>query len=358
MADQWGIPEGSTFEDEFNRNFKAMFGEPANPDWVDPNPPKQGQPTGGGGGGGKSAEDLYWEARAAQEAADAASYRAEQRVNAVNFLRDTLSMYGMGDLADTVEKLVTDWGTNTSVIANNLRQTDSYKTRFKGLLALQQKGITDVTNEGDYIRLESDYRKVFRDAGLQDFLGTAGSRVEQDAIAKLAADYSVSVNEVQSRVADAARVAQSTSPAVRDALQRYYNVAPSQIVEYMLDPVKTSAKINQQANAALVGGLAAAASLDVGRTAAEQYAALAGDSDMDINAATQKIGDVRQVRDATARLANIEGDTLSDDETLLAETGVDTGAQRKVKGLQSRERARFAQSSGFGQGSLSRGTGF
>lgn len=325
----------------------------ANPVWQ---PPTEQPKT--GGGPAKSAEQMYYEEMLARDAAERASARQQERDNAVNFLRDTLSMYGMGDLADTVEKLVTDWGTNTSVIANNLRQTDSYKQRFKGLLALQQKGITDVTNEGDYIRLESDYRRVFRDAGMQDFLGAAGSRGEQDAIAKLAADYSVSVNEVQSRVADAARVAQSVSPAVKDALQRYYNVAPSQIVEYMLDPVKTTAKINQQANAAMIGGLASGASLDIGRSAAEQYASLAGDSDMDINAATQKLGDVRQVRDATARLANLEGSTLSDDETLLAETGIDTGAQKKVKGLQSRERARFSQSSGFGQGSLARGTGF
>ena len=280
------------------------------------------------------------------------SDRQGQYDSAVAFLKDTLTMYGMGDLAGQVESLVTQWGNNQSVIANQLRQTDSYRSRFKGLLALQGKGITDVANEAQYIKLESDYRQVFRDAGLQNFLGTAGSKAEQDSIAKLAGDYSVSVNEVQNRIADAQRVAQNANPEVVNALQQYYGVTSADLVAYSLDPTRTTARINQQANAAVIGGLASTSGLNIGRSVAEQYAALAGNDDISAESVNQRLASARQTRDATARLANIEGSSLSDEETLMAETDLNKDAQSKIRGLQSRERARFGGTSGFNQGSL------
>jgi hypothetical protein len=105
------------------------------------------------------------------------------RQTAEGFLRDMLTRFGMGDLAGDIDRLVRESGNNTSVLLNNIRKTQSYQNRFKGFVALQQRGINDLQTEADYINLETEYRQVFRDSGVQNFLGAAGSTAERDAIA-------------------------------------------------------------------------------------------------------------------------------------------------------------------------------
>lgn len=304
-------------------------------------------------GGGYDDSDLR---RRIKELEDAANARREaERADASAFLRDILTQYGMGDLAGSVDQLVKDWGTSQNVIANKLRETESYKTRFKGLLSLQQRGVTDVRNEAEYINLESQYRQVFRDNGVQNFLGDAGSKAEQDSIAKLVGDYSVSVNEVRDRVVDAQRVVADTPQEVRDSLQRYYNVDPSTLVSYVLDPTRTSTRINQLANAAIIGGYGTRAGLDFGAGTAERVGEfLSGGENLRGSAIEPQLTEIAGVQRATERLAQIEGGQLTAEETALGQLGLEESAQRKVKTLQSRERARFSGTSAINQSTLSR----
>lgn len=288
-------------------------------------------------------------------AADAAA--RSQREAASAWLKNLLTSYGMGDLTGSVDSLVQQWGPNTEVIALKLKDTQQYKDRFKGLLALQSKGINDVQNEAQYIRLESDYRQVFRDANIQSYIGEAGSAAERDAIARLVGDYSVSVDEVRTRVSDAQRVVADTAPEVRDALQRFYNVSASDLVAFTLDPSRAKNRINEIANAAVIGGYASRAGLDADVSAAERIAALSGANDVQLQALTPQLGVARQVADATQRLANIESTDLTDSEILLSEFDLDQNAEKKIKGLQSRERARFSGRSAVTADTLSRGTG-
>jgi hypothetical protein len=279
----------------------------------------------------------------------------QDRADASAFLRDILTQYGMGDLAGSVDQLVKDWGTSQNVIANKLRETESYKSRFKGLLGLQQRGITDVANEAEYINLESQYRQVFRDNGVQNFLGDAGSKAEQDAIAKLVGDYSVSVNEVRDRVVDAQRVVADTPQEVRDSLQRYYNVDPATLTAYVLDPTRTSTRINQLANAAIIGGYGTRAGLQFGTQAAERIGEfLSGGENLRGSQIEPQLTEIADVQRATERLAQIEKSELSAEETALSQLNLDVTARQKVKALQSRERARFGGSSAITQGTLGR----
>jgi len=238
---------------------------------------------------------------------------------------------------------------------NQIRQTQAYKDRFKGLLSLQQKGVTDIANEADYINFETQYRQVFRDAGLQDFLGAAGSTTERDAIARLAGDFSISVNEVRDRVADAQRVVADTPQSVREAFQRFYNVDPSMLVQYVLDPTKTSTEINRRANAAIVGGLATGQGLTFGAGVSERIGqTLSGGGDLSQSMVEPQLTGIAEVQRATGRLASLERSVLSDEETALAELDLDIEAKEKIKGLQSRERARFGGTSGMSSRSLAR----
>lgn len=287
-----------------------------------------------------------------------ANRREAERRDATAFLQDILAQYGMGDLAGDIDRIVRDAGNQKSVIQNMIRQTTSYKDRFKGLLALQQKGITDIANEAEYINLESQYRQVFRDNGVQNFLGDAGSKPERDAIAKLVGDYSVSVDEVRDRVVDAQRVVADTPAEVRESLQRYYNIDPATLTAYVLDPTRTKTRINQLANAAIIGGYGTRTGLQFGAGAAERIGEfLGGGENLRGSAVEPTLTEIAATQRATERLAEIEQGTLTAEETALGQLGLDVTAQEKVKTLQSRERARFGGSSAITRGTLSRAQG-
>ena len=318
--------------------------------------PAPGGPV-GDAGGGETEQDRYYAWRRQQDINERAEMQRQERATASSFLRGILEQYGMGSLASQVENLVGTWGTNVDVIAENLRQTQEYKTRFKGLVQLQQKGITDIRNEADYLQLETNYRQVFREAGLRDFLGQSGTQAEYDAIAKLVGDFSLSVNEVRARVADAQRVAAESPPEVRQALRDYYGVDSADLVAYTLDPVRTATRINEKANAAILGGYAARAGLQVGAGAAERLVGGVGEQDIEVGAVQQELSQAREVRDATRRLAEIEQSILTDEEVLESRAGTDIEAGQKIRTLQSRERARFGGQAGLSSRSLSRSSG-
>ena len=322
--------------------------------------PQNGGGLGGGTPGGgntepaESAEDRYWRERGKREADEAIALEESNRKTAVSFLQDILSQYGMGDLAGDIDRLVREAGNNTSVLMNNIRQTQSYKDRFKGLLNLQQRGINDVPNEARYIELESDYRQVFRDAGIQNFLGNAGSQSERDAIAKLVGDFSLSVNEVKDRVTDAQRVVAETPQEVRDSLQRYYNVDPATLTSYVLDPTRTSSEINRRANAAILGGYAQRQGLEFGAGTAERIGSLfAGEGDLMGTQAEPQLTTIAEAARATKRLGQIEQSALSDEDVALSTLDLDATAKQRVEGLKSRERARFGGSGAFTSTALS-----
>lgn len=281
----------------------------------------------------------------------------QQRESASAFLRNVLAQYGLGSLAGSVDSLIQQWGSNTDVIALKLKDTGEYKTRFKGLLGLQQKGVTDVSDEAEYLRLESAYRQVFREAGLTSFLGDAGTQAEYDKIADIVAKHSLSVNEVRDRVSDAQRVAANTPKEVRDAFRDFYGVDATQLVEYSLDPAGTAERINRQANAAVAAGLARQQGLNVGQGTGELIAGNYGENDLNQGQVMGQLQDALATRDSTGRLAQIEQGSLSDDEATQASMGLSEDARKKVRGLQSRERARFGGSSAFSAGSLSNTAG-
>jgi hypothetical protein len=303
----------------------------------------------------QSAEDLYWQQRGAAEEAERVAVREANRQGARAFLRGLLEQYGLGSLAGEVERLVGDT-TNELVIAQRLRETQQYRDRFKGLLGLQQRGIPDIRNEAEYLNLESQYRQVFREAGLRDYLGTSGTQAEYDSIARLVSDFSLSVNEVRDRVTDAQRVVAETPQEVRDSLQRFYNIDPATLTQYVLDPQRTTSEIQRRANAAIVGGYAARAGLDLGAGVSERIGEfLGGERDIRGTQIEPQLTEIADIQRSTQRLAEIEQGELSAETSALAALDLDREARERVRTLQSRERARFSGRAGITTGSLSAG---
>jgi hypothetical protein len=355
MAEQWSAAKDAAYNDAIARGDMAAAGAlvaerdalvKANEDW---HRARGTGPFAGSGGGGGSSDNG---AAAAAEAA-----KAEARQAASAWLTTILKQYGMDGMSGSVDALVREWGTNTQVITVKLKETQQYKDRFKGLLALQAKGITDISNEAEYIKQETAYRQVFREAGIQSYIGDAGSAAERDAIATLVGDYSVSVDEVRSRVQDAQRVVADTAPEVTDALQRYYNVSPQDLVAFTLDPSRAKNRINDIANAAIIGGYAAQRGLNADVGTAEAIASLSGTADVQMQALLPQLSNASIVADSTQRLASIEDTDLTDSQVLMSEFSLDSDADKKIKGLQSRERARFSGKSGITSSTLSRSSG-
>lgn len=300
---------------------------------------------------GPSAEDLYYDALRA----DLAARRAAEREGAKSFLRGLLETYGLSSLSGEVDRLVGET-TNELVIAQRLRETQQYKDRFKGLLGLQQRGVTDIRNEAEYLNLESQYRQVFREAGLRDYLGTSGTQSEYDSIAKIVGDFSLSVNEVRDRVTDAQRVVAETPQEVRDSLQRFYGIDPSLLTQYVLDPDNTTTEIQRRANAAIVGGYAERAGLEFGAGVSERIGEfLGGERDIRGTQIEPQLTEIADIQRSTQRLAEIEQGDLSAETSALSALNLDEGARERVRTLQSRERARFRGRSAITTGSLSQG---
>ncbi len=285
--------------------------------------------------------------------------RRQAREGAGAFLQGILNQYGLGSLSGEIESLINQWGTNVNVISERLRQTEPYKVRFKGLLGLQQRGVADVRNEAEYLNLETQYRQAFREAGLRDYLGQSGTQAEYDAIARLVGDFSLSVNEVRDRITDAQRVVAETPQEVRDSLQRFYNVDPATLTSYVLDPQRTTGEIQRRANAAIVGGYAQRAGLEFGAGVSERIGEfLGGERDIMGTQIEPQLADIARTQRTTERLAQIEQGTLTAEETALSQLDLDEEARRKVRGLQSRERARFGGTAGgITSGTLARTPG-
>lgn len=291
-------------------------------------------------------------------AADRAAATSRKNDEAKAILSGTFRQWGgMEGVISDLDALIREWGNNIDVILAKIPETETYKTRFKGLVDLRKKGITDIQNEGQYLSLEKEYRSVFREAGMRDFLGVDGTQSQFDSIAELVADYSVSVNEVRSRVNDAARVVADTSSETLTSLQEFYGLDVATLTEYVLDPIRTQNKINTLANAALLGGGARRSDLNIDVSTAESLAGLSGDQDANIGSYQDNFSQAAVLRDSTERLAAIEESDISDSEIVQSQFGIDATAIKKVKGLQSRERARFAGASGVSSSSLASNSG-
>jgi hypothetical protein len=306
----------------------------------------------GGGGGGNQTTTA-----AAPTGPDPDTVRKNKAARA--FLQDMFSSWGgMEDLIGEIDRLVRDYGNQPEVLTAEVRTLEPYKKRFVGFIRLREQGVTDIRNETEYLNLERDYRQVFREAGMRDFLGTDGTQVQFDSIAELVADYSVSVNEVKARIGDAARLVSSPDNLEAAALRDYYGIDTTTLTEYVLDPDRTMARVNEIANTALIGAQAARQELNINETTASRMADIAGAGDLLPGQYQQTIDGAVELRDEVSRLADIEGSELTDSEALLASANLDQSASKKVRGLRSRERARFGGRSGVTSSTLSRTSGY
>jgi hypothetical protein len=281
---------------------------------------------------------------------------AKDREGAKKRLSDLLTQYGIIDDSENgqaflkfLNGLVEEWGANNeSTIMSYLREHDSYKERFKGNASRIKNGY-GAMSEAEYITVESDIRKKMRAFGLDDAFYTNGR------IATLIGG-DVSSDEVGDRLTKAKKIVDSADSNIKSSLTSLYGASLGDLIGYVLDPALASEGLTRKINAGVAYGVAKGNGLELDATLSEQVGELTyGDE----RTARQTLGQAGELARSVRRLQTMEDDiSLTDADVVEQQFGLDEEAGRKVKKLQSRERARFSGSGGAFEGTLNSGGGY
>lgn len=189
------------------------------------------------------------------------------RDNARAYLDDTLNMYGLNGLSDWAWGEIQAGNSNARII-QDLRKTDQYKQRFKGMELRKMAGLPAI-DESTYISYETAVRQAMRAAGMPaDFYDSV-----DDFANFIGKD--VSLSEIQSRINDGYLAASQASKEIKDQLQTLYGIGQSQLAAFFLDPDKALPLIQRDWQAAQISGTAVQAGYGaLNQTEAERLASL------------------------------------------------------------------------------------
>jgi hypothetical protein len=136
-------------------------------------------------------------------------------------------------------------GNSTDMIQLNLEQTPQFEKRFPAIRTLAAQGVA--ITPAEYISVEQQYSQILHQAGLPPRYASYDSLIANQ----------VSPNELSTRVQQGYEAVANADPTVVKAFQDYYNVGPSGLVAYFLDPNKATPLLQQRAVAAQIGGASA-----------------------------------------------------------------------------------------------------
>lgn len=278
--------------------------------------------------------------REAEQAAE--QRRAESRESAKAIIANLLDTYGLGNLTDFVNNLITTEDIiSGDVILGRIRQTEQYKARFAGNDARRKAGF-NALSEGDYVRMENSYRQLMRASGLpQGFYDQA-----DDFTQLIAGD--VSTSELASRINNGYLAVQQANPQVVNEMRRLYGVDDSALAAYFLDPAKATPILLRQAQAAQIAGEATLqAQRELTAAQAEQLA-VAGVSPEQARAGFQTIAAAEEL---FVPLPGTTEQAITQEEQMAGVFGTSAAAQQRLR-QRSRERAAAFEAGGrfAGQG--------
>lgn len=271
-------------------------------------------------------------------------------------LESLLKQYGLESLFPTLNSLLAEYGGNETIIMSQLRETEAYKERFKGIQYRINNGYAAI-DEATYIGLENDYKKIMRSYGLSDSFYT------QDRLADLIGG-DVSELEVESRIATGQRMLESSNQQVITELREYYpELGDGDLLSYLLDPKQGQEVLSQKIRAAQLGGAAELAGFSVGRAQAESLGRTSVGQTLDpFDPKTQaQLEGTFAAAARTARrettLAGIDQEAYDPFEAVQAAFGDEEkrlASERRAK----RERARFSGTAGVARSALSQSRNF
>ena len=282
----------------------------------------------------------------AQQKAKVEADKMASKMKASDKLRAMFEGYGLGSLANFIDKRIME-DASEEVVLLELYEQPEYKMRFPGMGNLRAKKRT--ITEGEYMNIEKAMTQTARFFDLPQ-----GFYDNPEDFGKLIGSE-VSAKEYQDRLQVGQDLARQMSPSARAQLQEFFNVGEGGITAYVLDPDRALALIQKQAKAAQFVGFGREKGFKLeGMTAAqaEQIAGTEAYSKLSALQMEQALGQAGQLRKTQSRLTGIEGEVYNEQEALKA---VIEGSPEAVLASQQRaqrEGARFGGSAGITSTSL------
>jgi hypothetical protein len=278
---------------------------------------------------------------AATQAAEAAAAQ-QRRTDAFAQLQKLLNSYGLGALEGNVRDAIARGITDGDAILFQLRDTETFRTRFKANEARAKKGLPEL-DPATYIGLEEQYRETLRrNLGPEMF----SAYDEPDDFRKLI-EGDVSNAELQERINQGYRLVAEADPEVKRQMQSLYDVGEKELVGYFLDPAKGAPVLTRQAQAAQIAARAREqAGFQLGATTAEDLIAR-GYTPSQAQQVFQQVGEL------SGLYSEMTGEQmLTQEQKVGAAFGFDIASQQEIERRKAQRIGEFA-----GGGSFARTTG-
>lgn len=260
---------------------------------------------------------------------------------AAAIINDQLTQWGIVGLGPDVIRLLQQ-GLDPSALMIELQNTDAYKKRFAANEARKKAGLR-VLPPAEYVATETSLKGVLRQFGMPPgFYDTAADMqkfLEND----------VSPSELQDRAQIAQQVWLTGPQENRDWWKSHYGLSDGAAIAAILDPKKAVGLVQQQAQAAAIGGTAMTQGLAVGTNRAEMLAA----AGVTQGQAAQGYSDIAGALGNDTAIAARFGQKLNQGDEEDARLLGLASAQRKIKDLQAAESGLFSGRGAANGGALS-----
>tara|TARA_R110000824_G_scaffold294288_1_gene482625 strand:- start:147 stop:1028 length:882 start_codon:yes stop_codon:yes gene_type:complete len=186
------------------------------------------------------------------EAVTAAQGTQDDR-DALQIIKDALAGYGLDSLSADAYRFLME-GSSTDSVMIQLKETEQFQERFKGLEMRRQQGLPAIS-PAEYIGLERGYRQAMETAGLPK-----GFYDSPDDFAQFIGS-DVSEAEMRQRVSMASAAVSNINPELKNQLQELYGIGTEndgELVAYFLDPDRGVNVIEQRLQMESAGLSAAA----------------------------------------------------------------------------------------------------
>jgi hypothetical protein len=290
---------------------------------------------------------------------------AETR-NAFALVKETLALYGLEDLASTVEQFMKEGVPAQEGLLRLKTDTDKnpvtgkpynepYVKRFAGNVTRREAGL-NVYSEAEYLASEDSFAQSLRAYGQADFFGKTKDEKRTEAAKFIGGD--VSAKEFDDVLNLVVNEVKNKDPFTKAAMKQLYGIDDSQLVKYFLDPKKNFPELQQKAQAAQIGGAALMQGVDA---KGENLLSIGNSMGLAKLGVTQEqaqvgYGKIAETLPTAQKLGNIYGEEkiaytqgTAEEETFqnLA------SAKRKRMQLAQKEIGSFSADSGRGKGAFS-----
>jgi hypothetical protein len=254
-------------------------------------------------------------------------------------LQTVLNEYGLTGLNQMAWDAILN-GDSQERILFNLRGTEVYKNRFKGMALRKAAGMTAIS-EKEYMEYERSVRQLMAEAGLPvDFYDTP-----DDFASLIGKD--LSIREISRRTSDMFARAMAAPLAVTQAFADWFGADGTHaLAMYFMNPEKALPVLEMELSTAEVGGTGRRFGINVGKERSEEVARLG-----------LAPGTVEQRFAQIASISPLFSETITEGEDLTAEGtgvgGVFLGDQTSRRAIEQRSETRAAANEGGGGAALS-----